>query len=80
MSRVKVELFGRAADVLGQACLEMEADTAFEVRQKLFGNICADQGVPLESFWMSCNHERLLADRIVSEGDEIGLFSPFSGG
>lgn len=79
-SQVKVLLFGRMADVVGQRSLPCRADRLLALRDQVFAEAFTAGQVTPDAIRMSVNQVQVAGDQILKEGDEVAFFSVFSGG
>ena len=79
--KVNVLLFGIARDIVGQTPLELECNESIDV--KSFKQLLQDKYPKmnhLSYFKVAINQEFAEDNQVLSEGDEIALIPPVSGG
>jgi len=80
--RVTVRLFARLRDLAGTERLELDLPPGATVAAALEATLAAHPAlVPHRAIvTAACNATHTGLDRSLSEGDEVALFPPFSGG
>lgn len=77
---VKLLFFGATADALGSRELELATDNNATV-ESLIGQLSTDHpAIANQKLLVAVNEEYAAADTLLSDGDEVAIFTAVSGG